>query len=433
MAVLSDRIEATEGLLKELKATAYEQCRPKLPVGISGSKLSDALSGELSATNSTRDHAFSASLTTEPSSSSSRPSTPSGSRLSPRSDVGEEQSPKPPSTVGSEAKMGDSVEKEPEAHCGESEAVPSVVEGIEGTKGEAHCGESEAVASAVEGIEGRKGEAVEESTVRREKSPDSVSSGGGEKKMMLAAAAFFAARCQQEAEPTTRQEPNATSVATEPDSISTAVSPSEKSRASNDGNKADVVLKEEPSTHASGKTHQAPDVVGSPSPSDLLDQSGASSARSVDVVVAAGLDFSVADSLELEKCDFVEIITKPSTKVEQPPAAAEPKGLGLASVPAAQPKGLGLASVPQEPATASTEKEEEVKPKPPSPQATASAKLEEEKPKPASSFVTQQDELYDEEAFDDDDDISEEIDESIEGFDDSGSLPGGFESDGDAV
>merc|ERR1712224_383139 len=162
MSVLSDRIEATEGLLKELKATAYEQCRPKLPVGISGSKLSDALSGELSATNSTRDHAFSASLTTEPSSSSSRPSTPSGSRVSPRSDVGEEQSPKPPSTVGSEAKMGDSVEKEPEAHCGESEAVPSVVEGIEGTKGEAHFGESEAVASAVEGIEGRKGEAVEE-------------------------------------------------------------------------------------------------------------------------------------------------------------------------------------------------------------------------------------------------------------------------------
>eukprot|EP00746_Dinoflagellata_sp_MGD_P111184 gnl/MRDRNA2_/MRDRNA2_48009_c0_seq2.p1 gnl/MRDRNA2_/MRDRNA2_48009_c0~~gnl/MRDRNA2_/MRDRNA2_48009_c0_seq2.p1 ORF type:complete len:678 (-),score=193.71 gnl/MRDRNA2_/MRDRNA2_48009_c0_seq2:5-2038(-) len=401
MAVLSERMEAAEQQVHVLKeGTLRERCRPvPLKVGISGSNLSQEFSDEISTTAS-KDHGFNASLTTDDDCGGSgrqmrvrSSSSSSVGRSSPRSDVGEEQSPKPPSTAESETEMDEVPSHGPE------EASKKTLEL-----------ESEVMAPTHAKLEEKNdADGADKGTVRRERSPDSVSSGNGEKKVMMAAAAFFAARCKEEVRTPTKEttvKPNAsnsvgtteatnnpvaqssgvsagtTEAPNKPDTQSSidVTNSSEKTEPSNQLNNPDPESsrdvnsssgKSEPSnqvtstkteealTPLSTKNAQAASPSPSPSSYDVLDQSGAS--------IVTGVDMSVADSLELEKCDFVEVIAKP--QVDAPTAK------------------VGVVEKP----------------------------------------VTAPDEQYDEDGFDDD--ISEEIDESIECFDDSVSLKNGFESD----
>lgn len=173
-------------------------------------------------------------------------------------------------------------------------------------------------------------------------------------------------------------------------------------------------------------------------PNDPLEESCAS----VDVIVGmdgssdAALDQSVADSLELEKCDFVELIAAQAFQKKHLAAApqeeaAKDKPLAASKEENVSVEDSKLGQAVQEKPVAAPQEEvtpvEETK--------TADmAKLQvgvQPETKSSTAFVTQHDEQYDEEAFDDDD-ISEDIDESIECFDESASLKGGFESDGES-
>jgi len=265
--------------------------------------------------------------------------------------------------AGSAADMDEPVQKDAEVNGGEKAVV-----------------ETEALPPSGERIKGRSsGVAIEESSVKREVSPEG-GSGNNDKKVMMAAAAFFAARCKQQPEPMSEGLSSSTEAKADTTSKETncLVNPSQESRASDDKITAtNTKEKEDPITpEHKVKASQLPD-----SPSSREEQSGIS----VDVFVqgmdcSSALDLSVADSLELEKCDFVESVAKPG-------AAAKPL-------------------------------------------ADANTKVEEdEESKTPSSFITQSAPQYDNEVFDEDDDSSEEIEESIECFDDSASLPDGFGSE----
>jgi hypothetical protein len=381
MAVLSERIEAAEEQMQVLKdGTHRGKCRPSPlnAVGISGSKeFSDSFS-TLSTTMS-KDQGFNASLTTdddfagqtrERSNSSS-----SLGRSSPRSDVGEEPSPKPASTAASETEAPPTAPPESETESNDARSnPPENVSKTPEVESEPAPPMTQVESEPAPPMTQETEDAVEKSTVKRDRSPDSVSSEKGEKKVMMAAAAFFAARCKEPVRSATKEntvKPDASSSSGGADAPqnTAAGSSSSSSVAFGAGDQVAQTKAEEPSSPSSLLKASSPSA--SPSSYDVLDQSGAS--------VVTAVDVSVADSLELEKCDFVEAIAQPQpvlSKVETAPTTQ----IGVSEQPAQE-----------------------------------------------ASFGTRQDERYDEDAFDDD--ISEEIEESIECFDDSVSLKNGFESD----
>lgn len=376
MAVLSDRIGAAEEQIKTLKEDGpLEQCRPEplTSVGISGYKLSREFSDDLSTTWGGQTKNMSVGS--------------SGSRSTPRSrsGSGEEQSPKPPSTAESETETDEKLSRPPEV---EDKVVPPTIERVEGAENGASIGQG---------------------CPKRDASPDSVSSGNSGKRRMMAAAAFFSARHTPTKETATKE--------------------------------TDV----EPDTNGSQGTTSTAEPSCTPDdpsektcPNDPLEQSGAS----VDVIVGmdgstdAALDQSVADSLELEKCDFVESIAAQAFQKKQLAAAPQKEAAKDKPLAASKEENISvedskLGQAVQEKPVAAPQEEvtpvEETK-------AADMTKLQvgvQPETKSSTAFVTQHDEQYDEEAFDDDD-ISEEIDESIECFDESASLKGGFESDGES-